>query len=231
MNLRFGSHQIVLTRYPLRFLRRATPADAADMLDCLDHLARVLDGNFSWWLSGGLAIPTSLGEFYRRHADIDITVEGKDLPKLVERARLEGYMLFARPIVVRLGLMRRIDHYIAVTAAEVLTARWKSICLMRVREDGTIIPRERLHDSPDVYVYRIKNGTLVFHNGMRAPATSLHGVRFTTRSGRSIQVVDVRQVLEFKKFHFSMMDRCDKKMIVRYLSQGAAHSVSGEEAP
>ena len=227
MNLRLGVHQLVVNRHPGRFLRRATPRHVAEMEASLDELARMLGDSLVWRLSGGLAIPTSFGCFYRRHGDIDIRVEDNVVPELLEITRRHGYLLFAHLGAVRLSTMRRVDHYVPVKAAEVRAGRHKAFRLVRSRSDGAIIPIERLHDSLDLHVYELKNGVMVnLQNGLQTPAGWLDGATYLTRSGRSIQVVDVRFVLECKKRYFSAADRLDKKMIARYLSSGSTKGVS-----
>jgi len=197
----------------------------------LDSLARLLEGDFAWRLAGGMAIPVSLGRFYRRHLDIDIEVEGSNLGRLAAKARTEGYGLFARGAVARLGTTTMMFHFVPLTDAEVLAGRWKAIRLARVRDDGSILPRVRLHDWIDLHVYWIKDGISVFHNGMRAPSTLLNGVEAVTKSGRTIRAVDVRQVLAFKRFHFGVMDRYDKRMIKRYLLEQRGVCVNCGEGP
>ena len=199
------------------------------MEEDLDSLARLLEGDFAWRLAGGMAISASLGRFYRRHTDIDIEVEGSNLGRLVEKARAEGYGLFSRGAVARLGTTTMMFHFVPLTEAEALTGRWGAIRLARVRDDGSILPRVRLHDWIDVHVYWIKDGVSVFHNGMRAPATLLNGVEVVTKSGRTIRAVDVRQVLAFKKCYFSVMDRYDKRVINRYLLEQRALVSAAEE--
>src|SRR4030042_2799982 len=133
LSLKLGSHQLVLARQPLRLLRRAMPEDIVDMEEDLDSLARLLEGDFAWCLAGGMAIPASLGRFYRRHTDIDIEVEGSNLGRLVEKARAEGYGLFSRGAVARLGKTTMVFHFVPLTEAEALTGRWGAIRLARVR--------------------------------------------------------------------------------------------------
>lgn len=232
MNFRLGVHQLVVNRHPGRFLRQAAPRHVAEMEASLDELALMLGESLVWRLSGGLAIPSSFGFFYRRHADIDIRVEDNVLPQLLERTRRHGYLLFAHLGAVRLSTMRRVDHYVPVQAAEVRTGRYKAVRLVRSRGDGAIIPIKRLHDSLDLHVYELKNGVMVnLQNGVHAPAGLLNGATYLTRSGSSIQVVDLRLVLACKKRYFSAADRLDKKMIARYLANASTKGVSLKAIP
>ena len=188
MNLRLGVHQLVVNRHPGRFLRRATPRHVAEMESSLDELARMLGDSLVWRLSGGLAIPTSFGCFYRRHGDIDIRVEDNVVPELLEITRRHGYLLFAHLGAVRLSTMRRVDHYVAIEAAEVRTGRHKAFRLVRSRSDGAIIPIERLHDSLDLHLYELKNGLMVnLQKRLQAPAGWLNEATYLTRAAAAFR--------------------------------------------
>lgn len=214
MNFRLRDHQFVVNHHPGRFLRKAAPPHVAEMEASLDAVALMLGDRLVWHLSGGLAIPATIGRFYRRHADIDVRVENCVLPELVKRAQGFGYLLFAHLGAIRLSHTRRVDRYRPLTTAEALTGRWKGLRLVRSRSDGTVIPIKRLQDSLDLHVYEIRKDVMTnLRNGRHVPAELLNGATYITGSGFRIRVVDLQFVLACKKYYFSAADRLDKRMI------------------
>jgi lincosamide nucleotidyltransferase A/C/D/E len=66
-------------------LREMTEADVCKFLDLAASLGVEL------WLDGGWAVDAWLGRQTRPHADVDIVIESKDLPTLVDALRERGY--------------------------------------------------------------------------------------------------------------------------------------------
>jgi len=62
--------------------------DAADVIE----LCQVLDGaHVAVWLDGGWGVDALLGEQTRRHADVDIVVEDRDVPRLTAVLAERGF--------------------------------------------------------------------------------------------------------------------------------------------
>lgn len=71
-----------------------TPAEDPSLyLERLGELAAILT-DVPWLLAGGLAIPLTLGGFYRRHYDVDVAFPLEAFPGVDAAMRRAGYYLW-----------------------------------------------------------------------------------------------------------------------------------------
>jgi hypothetical protein len=71
----------------------------------LGQLAEILAG-IPWMLAGGLAIPVTLGRFYRRHYDVDVVFPLSEFPRVDHAMRTAGYALTTYRPMSFFGKMR-----------------------------------------------------------------------------------------------------------------------------
>ena len=60
--------------------------------DVVDLYTRLTDLGIEVWIDGGWGVDALLGEQTRPHADVDIVVQQKDVPKLRELLERQGYV-------------------------------------------------------------------------------------------------------------------------------------------
>lgn len=124
-------------------------SDASPYVSALEALSRLLAPD-SWALAGGLAVPVSVGRFYRRHADIDIALALHRMPEVVNAFRSGGYRLCTCWSVSHGGRGILFECRIKSDGA-----------LMRVRQRHLYVKRRTpgaagLLDKIDLYPYRIR---------------------------------------------------------------------------
>jgi len=117
--------------------REMTADDVCGFLDLLDaHDIRI-------WLDGGWAVDASLGSQTRRHGDLDIVIEERDVPAVVAELQRRGYAPVARPdtsawnFVLGNDTGREIDFHVIV-----LDEQGRGV--YGPREDGEHYPAEAL---------------------------------------------------------------------------------------
>ena len=62
--------------------------NTADVIDLYTQLDRL---GIEAWLDGGWGVDALLGEQTRPHADVDLVIQHKDVPKLRELLERQGY--------------------------------------------------------------------------------------------------------------------------------------------
>jgi lincosamide nucleotidyltransferase A/C/D/E len=70
-----------------------TEMNASDVLEFLDMVEA---GGVRIWLDGGWAVDACLGRQTRKHADLDIVIEERNLDAITDRLRADGYRLARR---------------------------------------------------------------------------------------------------------------------------------------
>ena len=171
--------------------------DPSAYLQRLGELAGILDG-IPWLLAGGLAIPMTLGRFYRAHYDIDVAFPMDELPRLD-------------------AAMQRAGYYLSTSRPMSLFGRMRFALSVPVRADGSFVrhrPRKLkyrdatgAHPSPnllsvvEVLPYRVVDGVWTTCDGrFRVPLVRpLAGHRVTTPTGHEIACLDLHYVREAKK--------------------------------
>ena len=163
----------------------------------LGELAEMLAG-IPWMLAGGLAIPMTLGRFYRRHYDIDVVFPVEEFSRVDLALRGSGYFLTTyRPMSI-FGRMRfalsvpiRSDGFFVRHRPRKLKYR-----------DGTGARRRpNLLAVVEALPYRIADGCFASCDGRyRFPLVRpLEGHRVETPAGHTIACLDLHYVGEIKK--------------------------------
>ena len=185
----------------VRVVRDGSGHAPAEQSSCylkrLGELAAILDG-VPWLLAGGLAIPMTLGRFYREHYDIDVAFPLEEFPKLDAAMRGSGY-------------------YLTTSRPMSLFGSFRFALSVPVRADGPFVrhrPRKlKYRDatgarrSPhllsviEVMPYRVIDGVWTTCDGrFRFPMVRpLAGHRATTEAGYEIACLDLHYVGEIKK--------------------------------
>lgn len=229
MTIRIGKYSVLINPFRRGALRSITPEAARNAESSLDKLVDILKGNFEWVLSGGLAIPTTIGSFYRIHDDIDIGIHERDLGKLAETAAAKGYGLFSRIFMTKVSPSRKIDVYKSVSAEEALEKQSKKLRLVRLGENGKIARHDNLLAYFDVYTHYYEDGELVSNEeGIRVPLFNNYGRAYTTVSGKKIIVRALEYIEQLKLAGKDEKDRHDLH-ILRMFSSAESHEQEQDE--
>lgn len=171
--------------------------DQSLYLDRLGELAEILDG-IPWLLAGGLAIPVTLGRFYRRHYDVDVAFP------LAEFGRVDA-------------VMREAGYFLTTCRSMSLFGALRFAVSVPVRHDGPFVRRRprklkyrdgtgaRRHPHllhvVEAMPYRIEDGCFASCDGRyRYPLTRpLEGYRRHTPKGHAIPCLNLHYVGEIKK--------------------------------
>jgi len=209
MTVRFGKFSALVNPWHSLVLRDISLEEQKKVEYSLDKLAEILTGDFEWTLTGGLAIPTTIGSFYRVHNDIDIGVSEKDVKKLVACAKARGYALVSRTMMVKIPGNKKIDVYKEILPEEAVDKTCRHTRLVRLEPDGRIARHAQLLDYFDVYIHHYGGDMLVSRDGRIKISSCLRGAVYTTISGRSINVRPLHYTLQLKLKRNGEKDRCD----------------------
>lgn len=157
----------------------------------------MLDG-IPWLLAGGLAIPVTLGRFYRAHSDIDVAFPLEELPRVDVALRRAGYYLTtSRPM----SFFGKLRFALSVPVrADGPFVRYRPRKLKY--RDGTGARRApHLLSVIEVLPYRVVDGVWTTCDGRyRFPVVRpLAGHRTRTPAGHEIACLDLHYVGEIKK--------------------------------
>jgi len=199
-------------------LRQDTPPCAeahARYWDRLHELAAVLDG-VPWLLAGGLAIPVTLGRFYRDHFDIDIIFPLEAFEVVEERMRAGGFRLWTYFPYSLFGRARGALH-IPVRAGGWLARR--RMRKLKFRDASGRRKPPHLLSVIEALPYRIENGQYVTCDGRhRIPmAAPLRGHRYTTPAGHHIDCYHLSYVAYYKHLKTEPKHGEDLAVIDRFL--------------
>lgn len=155
----------------------------------LDRLAAILDGH-RWLVAGGLAVPLSLGRFYRPHRDIDVVVPFAGMGGVDDAMRAAGYRLTTR-VSFHLGT-RRITLRLPLRGrGPLLRLRCRKLRYLPQRGVGALRPRHL-----DVMPFDLVDGHIAPRNmDRRVPLTEpIEGCRIVLPSGREVTVLHLHYV-------------------------------------
>jgi hypothetical protein len=214
MTIQIGRYSVLINPFRRGTLRSTTPEATRAAESSLDKLADILKGNFEWVLSGGLAIPTTIGSFYRIHDDIDIGIHERDLGKLAEAAAQNGYGLFSRIFMTKVSPSHKVDVYKSVSPEEALEKQSKRLRLVRLGKNGKIVRHENLLDYFDVYTHYYEDGELVSNeDGTRVPLFNNYGRAYTTISKKKIIVRALEYIEQLKLTGKDEKDKHDLRIL------------------
>ena len=171
--------------------------DSSRYRERLSELAAVLDG-IPWLLAGGLAIPMTLGRFYRDHSDIDVAFPVEEFPRLDAAMREAGYYLStSRPMSLFGALRCALSIPVSATGTFVRRRPRK----LKYRDHTGARPAGQLLSVVEVMPYRVVDGVWTTCDGrFRVPlARPLAGYRTKTSAGHEIACLDLHYVGEVKK--------------------------------
>ena len=177
-----------------------TPApaeDASQYLPRLSELAGILQ-DIPWLLAGGLAIPMTLGRFYRKHYDIDIAFPLEEFPRLDAVMRDAGYYLTTSRPMSLFGRMRFALSIPVRADGPFVRHRPRKL---KYRDATGTRPRPHLLSVVEVLPYRVVDGVWTTCDGRyRFPLVRpLAGCRVKTKAGHEIACLDLHYVGEIKK--------------------------------
>jgi hypothetical protein len=180
----------------------------------IDCLPDILGHQSTWMLSGGLAVPASVGRFYRIHYDIDIGVFEGDLDTVIETAGRNSYGLFSRRIMTKIpGTDLKVDIYRSVSVSEVKDKHPKNLRLVRLENDQPV-HHAHLLDYFDVYPYSVKDGIVrSFEGNICIPEEEDRLGKYTTISGMEIQVRSPAYIRALKEKRGSPKDLLDLALL------------------
>ena len=178
-------------------LTSAPAEDSSQYLPRLNELAGILK-DIPWLLAGGLAIPMTLGRFYRTHYDIDIAFPLDEFPRLDSAMRRAGYYLTTSRPMSLFGRMRfALSVPVRADGAFVRHRPRK----LKYRDATGTRPRPHLLSVVEVLPYRVVDGVWTTCDGRyRLPLVRpLAGHRVSTSGGHEIACLDLHYVAEVKK--------------------------------
>ena len=182
--------------------------------DSLDELAKMLPQEIPWTLSGGIAIPLTLGKFYRNHYDIDIAFPESSLKDIVSNIEKHNYKLASRAMMMHTYRNQKLSIYKFMNVDEALSKRKSNMDLRLVKiKDGEIVP----HSHPLHYIalfphhYDTKLGCIISNeDNLRVPFDYLDGGTYITKSGKEMKLVNLLYsdlIRQKKKDKTSQLDR------------------------
>jgi hypothetical protein len=176
---------------------RSFAQDSSCYRERLGELAAILEG-IPWLLAGGLAIPMTLGRFYRDHSDIDVAFPIEDFPRLDAAMRGAGYYLStSRPMSLFGALRCALSVPVSATGTFVRRRPRK----LKYRDATGARRPGHLLSVIEVMPYRVVDGVWATCDGrFRFPlARPLAGHRTRTSAGHEIACLDLHYVGEIKK--------------------------------
>lgn len=187
----------------------APPGDPARYWLALDRLAALLDG-LPWLVAGGLAIPLTLGRFYRWHKDIDIVLPFDRIGDMDDAMRRGGYHLTTR-LRFHLG-RRRLETLLPIRGRGlVIRLRQRKLRFVPRRPRGGRLVPARIDAMP--YVER--EGCIQACNSrLRVPFTEpLEGHRVTLPGGRQVGCLHLHYARALMRRPDTPVHRLDRAMI------------------
>jgi hypothetical protein len=180
-------------------LRRDDPDSAEDpsaYMDRLEELAEVLHG-LPWMLGGGLAIPVTLGRFYRSHYDLDIVFPVEAFPDIEAAMRRASFQLWTYFPFSLFGRVRSAIHLPVRAGGWIAQRRMRKL---KFRDASGQRRRPHLLSLIECYPYRLEDNCIVTCDGRhRIPLIHpIVGHRHTTSRGHEIACFDLSYVAYFK---------------------------------
>lgn len=220
MSIIFGKYSVLVNPIHHRVVKPISDEQIKEVKRCLGELAEILDGDFSWVLSGGLAIPATKGTFYRVHGDIDIGLHQDDVFKLTECTKNKGYSLVSRKIMAKISSQKKLDIYKEVTPEEALENKCENLRLVRKDEQGRLVEHKHLLDYFDVYLHHFESGFLVSKDGKMRIPSDVPSVTYTTLSGKEIMLRPLEYIVELKKDRRNEIDQYDINFLAKQAEVG-----------
>lgn len=212
-----SNSQLIVTSSESKKIETISTEEKKSLENHLDELAGTIGDSFPWVLSGGLAIPLTTGEFYRKHDDIDLGIDEKDFKRFLEVVRPQGYDLFLRPFMCKLPKGKKLDLYQKTSIKKALNSPKTRMRVLRVDTNGRIDFRGNILDYFDVYLHRVEEEMLITRRGgIAIPSAKAIGPPYQTISGRQIipRGLEYTKILKSKKT--KEVDNLDLERIREY---------------
>ena len=165
LNKRLGVGRVTIETVLPKTVRVEPESDPGPYMDALRALQRMLVPG-TWALAGGLAVPVTMGRFYRRHGDIDIVMPLGGLADVVRAFRAGGYELYTSWAVTHHSRGLLLECRITSDGPAVRLRPRRLYVRRRVSSmDGTLL------EKIDLYPYRDRCGHLETCNTHRVLAT------------------------------------------------------------
>lgn len=222
MAFKISGYQFVINPVHSNVPMKSTTASSGETLQAVKTLTAILGGDFEWVLSGGIAIPLSLGiPFYRQHRDIDLGVHKNHLKKLTYQAASAGYRLFSRLAMFKISPNKKLDFYKQVTPGQVTSqfnvynswVGFKNLRLVRTEERGRVETHNHLLSYFDIFVHDFLRDRLVsFEEGMTVPISLNMGGSYETPNG-TIKLRNLQYITKIKERGNSLIDKFDLQVM------------------
>src|SRR3989344_92427 len=211
-----GGQIVINPRHPgtLHCITDEHDPHIAEYKRALDEIARMGEHLAGWVLTGGFAIPATLGQFYRRHRAIHLGVESAALPALLNAVSEQGYYPFARTQMKRISETQKRDIYIPLTPEEIqklsrleklestmmgLGDKSENIRLIKMFSE-IITPHEDLLSYLDLYIHRDQGDKLLSNDDKPRPLQRyFEGESYHTSNGRALHIVNLSYLKTIKK--------------------------------
>lgn len=174
--------------------RRVMPThDEAYYFESIHALCRMLD-EIPWLLAGGLAVPFTLGGFFREHDDIDIMVPCASMPAACIQFRSAGYQLFKR-VIFSHNARSIVVRYPVEPGTEVRPNL--NYAMLRLKDQS----KYRILDKIDIHPYQIKDGILEsdYRGPMLEVSDSVQSLSIKTGHKTQFKCLDLRYVARLKQ--------------------------------
>lgn len=163
----------------------------------LAELARILHG-VPWMLAGGLAVPVTLGSFYRQHFDVDIAFPLDAFPHIEHAMSQGGYYLSTYFPVSLFGTARSALHVPVSSTGALARRRTRKL---KFRDGSGRRPPPNLLAVIEALPFRVVDDWFVTCDGRHRLKLDrpLVGHRMQTSDGNEVPCLDLHYVSRMKK--------------------------------
>jgi hypothetical protein len=163
-----------------------------------------------WFLAGGLAIPVTLGRFYRRHHDVDIAFPVDAFPEVETAMQRAGYALWTYFPMSLFGACRA-ALLVRIHATGAL-ARWRPRKL-KFHDASGARPRPHLLQVIEALPYRVVDGCFATCDGRHRVPLDRPLAGCTVLTPAPIQCLDLHYVARLKQGRREPKDLLDLDVI------------------
>ena len=157
-----------------------------------------------WLLAGGLAVPFTLGRFFREHNDIDVMVPFTSMPSACVQFRSAGYQLYKR-VIASHNTRSVIIRYPVRNITKIKPNL--NCSMLRIKGDG----QYGILDKIDMHPFETKNGVLL--SDYRGPILEvnapLHSDPIETGLDTQFQCLALSYVARLKRVRHGVKHQID----------------------
>ncbi|MBT3405231.1 hypothetical protein HN832_05030 [archaeon] len=216
MKFKLGNYEVMTSPVFPKKIENAYGEETDKLKRDLDELSRILGQDVEWCLTGGVAIPLTLGSFYRIHRTIDVAVDESNFGALVSKARESNYGLFSRRFMTKVSSSLKLDFYREVLPEEVLKENLHHVKFLRLDKFGKPVNNNFRLDSLDVFLDHTEGEELVSDCGRFRIPRFRRGATYSTLSGVRINVRPLEYLAQVKEKRNSDIDKHDFLILSSY---------------